>query len=144
GVFTVDPTAEQLATLALAIPLVQERMETLRQGVGMLGFLYYDQAGSPAFAVDPDEAEKVLTDEATPVLKAALSALESVEQWNTENIEHALRTALIEGLDLKPKFAFGPVRVAVTGRRVSPPLFESLELLGKERSLSRIAHAVKD
>lgn len=144
GVFSVDPTAEQLATLALAIPLVQERMETLRQGVGMLGFLYYDQAGSPAFAVDPEEAEKVLTQEATPVLRTTLEALVPIENWNTENIEQALRAALIDGLGLKPKFAFGPVRVAVTGRRVSPPLFESLELLGKERSLARIADAIAD
>ena len=144
GVFTADPTSEQLTTLAKAIPLVQERMETLRQGVGMLGFLYYDQVGSPAFVVDPDEAEKVLTDEAKPVLAAALTALQGIDTWTTEAIETALRTALIEGLGLKPKFAFGPVRVAVTGRRVSPPLFESLELLGKERSLSRIGIAVAD
>jgi len=144
GVFSSDPTAEQLVTLAKAIPLVQERMETLRQGVGMLGFLYYDQAGSPAFIVDADEAEKVLTSESLPVLTATLAALSPLEQWDTESIEQALRTALIDGLGLKPKFAFGPVRVAVTGRRVSPPLFESLELLGKERSLARITSASGD
>ena len=143
GVFTVDPTAEQLETLSKAIPLVQERMETLRQGVGMLGFLYYGEANSPEFSVDADEAEKVLTDEAQPVLSSALTSLESISEWTTENIEHALRDALIEGLGLKPKFAFGPVRVAVTGRRVSPPLFESLELLGKERSLDRIRQALR-
>ena len=138
GVFTVDPTAQQLETLARAIPLVQERMETLRQGVGMLGFLYYGEPGSPEFSVDSDEATKVLTEEALPVLSSALAALETLDPWTTENIEHALRAALIDGLELKPKFAFGPVRVAVKGRRVSPPLFESLELLGKERSLARI------
>ena len=53
-------------------------------------------------------------------------------------IEAALRAALVEGLGLKPKLAFGPVRVAVTGRRVSPPLFESMELLGRERTLGRL------
>ncbi len=42
-------------------------------------------------------------------------------------------------MQLKPRHAFGPVRVAVTGRRISPPLFESLELLGRERSLSRLS-----
>lgn len=144
GVFLTDPTSDQLDTLAKAIPLVQERMETLRQGVGMLGFLYYDEPGSPAFAVDPEEAEKVLTAEAQPVLHAAQQALEQITLWNTENIEQALRVALIEKLGLKPKFAFGPVRVAVTGRRVSPPLFESLELLGKDRALARIGQAVSD
>jgi glutamyl-tRNA synthetase len=51
--------------------------------------------------------------------------------------------ALVEGMELKPKVAFGPVRVAVTGRRVSPPLFESLEILGQERSLARITSAIK-
>ena len=144
GVFTSAPTAEQLDTLAKAIPLVQERMETLRQGVGMLGFLYYDQPGSPAFSVDPDEAEKVLTAEAKPVLEAAAKSLTALDTWTTESIEQALRSALIDELGLKPKLAFGPVRVAVTGRRVSPPLFESLELLGKDRALHRINQALTD
>jgi glutamyl-tRNA synthetase len=52
-----------------------------------------------------------------------------------------LRAALVDGLGLKPKLAFGPVRVAVTGRRVSPPLFESLELLGRVRTLARLERA---
>ena len=58
--------------------------------------------------------------------------------WTTAAIEEALRAALVEGLGLKPRNAFGPVRVAVTGRRVSPPLFESMELLGREESLARL------
>lgn len=143
GVLSAEPTAEQMEVLMSAIPLVQERMETLRQGIGMLGFLFADQEGSPAFAVDPVEAEKVLTPEAQPVLVAALAALTSVDNWTTPAIEEALRTSLIDGLELKPKVAFGPVRVAVTGRRVSPPLFESLEILGRERSLARITAAIK-
>lgn len=143
GVLSEEPTAEQMEVLKSAIPLIQERMETLRQGLGMLGFLFADQPGSPAFTVDPVEAEKVLTPEAQPVLVAALAALTAVEDWTTPAIEEALRTALIEGLELKPKVAFGPVRVAVTGRRVSPPLFESLEILGKERSLARITASIK-
>lgn len=142
GVLTADPTPAQLATLQAAVPHVQERMETLRQGVGMLGFLFAGDEGSPAFAVDPEEAEKVLTDDAKPVLQEALNALHAVKEWKTEDIEEALRVALIEGMSLKPKLAFGPVRVAVTGRRVSPPLFESLEILGRERALSRIQLAL--
>lgn len=141
GVFTNDPTSEQMQKLLAAVPHVQERMETLRQGIGMLGFLFYGDVGSPEFAVEPSEAEKVLTPDALPVLVAAHEALSNLAQWNTESIEAALRVALIEGLELKPKFAFGPVRVAVTGRRVSPPLFESLEILGQERSLARILAA---
>jgi glutamyl-tRNA synthetase len=143
GILSAQPNAEQMEVLNNAIPLVQERMETLRQGIGMLGFLFADQPGSPKFEVDPVEAEKVLTQDAQPVLTAALDALTALTEWNTEAIESALRVALIEGMELKPKVAFGPVRVAVTGRRVSPPLFESLEILGRERSLARIAAAIK-
>ena len=58
--------------------------------------------------------------------------------FTAEPIQHALRSALVDGLGLKPKLAFGPVRVAVTGRRVSPPLFESMELLGREETLRRL------
>jgi glutamyl-tRNA synthetase len=63
-------------------------------------------------------------------------------EWSTAAIEEALRVALVDGLGLKPRNAFGPVRIAVTGRKVSPPLFESLELLGRERSLGRLAAVV--
>jgi glutamyl-tRNA synthetase len=59
-------------------------------------------------------------------------------EWTTEAIEAALRATLVDDMGLKPRHAFGPVRVAVTGRRVSPPLFESMELLGRERSLRRL------
>ncbi len=117
-------------------------METLRQGVNMVSFLFCGNPGSPEFEVDPDESAKVLTAESQPVLIEALTALNGVSDWNTEKIEEALRVALIDGLGLKPKLAFGPVRVAVTGRRVSPPLFESLEILGKVRSLARIQSAL--
>jgi glutamyl-tRNA synthetase len=143
GVLSAEPAGDQMSVLLLAIPLIQERMETLRQGVGMLGFLFADQPGSPSFEVDPAEAEKVLTPDAQPVLVAARDALISITDWTTENIEESLRVALIDGMALKPKVAFGPVRVAVTGRRVSPPLFESLEILGQERSLARITSAIK-
>jgi glutamyl-tRNA synthetase len=75
------------------------------------------------------------------VLTAASEALSDVSEWRTAEIEAVLRAALVDGLGLKPKLAFGPVRVAVTGRRVSPPLFESLELLGRVRTLARLERA---
>jgi glutamyl-tRNA synthetase len=75
------------------------------------------------------------------VLDAAIAALEGVGDWTTEAIEAALKAALLDDLELKPRKAFGPVRVAVTGGLVSPPLFESLELLGAERSLARLRAA---
>ena len=76
------------------------------------------------------------------VVKAAHDALVDLHPWSTAAIQHALQDALVEGLGLKPRLAFGPVRVAVSGRRVSPPLFESMELLGRERSLSRLQRAL--
>ncbi len=80
----------------------------------------------------------MLDDEGLKVVAAARDALGALADWTTESIDEALRAALVEGLGLKPRNAFGPVRVAVTGRKVSPPLFESLELLGREESLARL------
>jgi glutamyl-tRNA synthetase len=138
GVVTEPLTDDQQRVLAAAVPLVQERMETLRQAVGMLSFLLVPEA---RFAVDPTDASAVLTADAVPVVSAAIEALTAVEEWSTASIEQALRSALVEGLGLKPKVAFGPVRVAVTGRRVSPPLFESLEILGRQATLARLLAA---
>jgi glutamyl-tRNA synthetase len=132
------PGDEQLATLAEAAPLVHERMTTLAESVEMLGFLFVDES---RFERDPADTEKMLDDDGRAVVKAAHEALAALESWDTESIDTALRKALVEELGLKPRNAFGPVRVAVTGRRVSPPLFESLALLGRERSLARLQSA---
>ncbi|WP_405068012.1 glutamate--tRNA ligase [Kribbella sp. NBC_01510] len=137
GLLPAEPSDEQLAVLRAAVPLVQERMNTLSESVDMLGFLFVDE---DAFTVDSDAAAKVLTGDAGAVLEASAKALADVE-WTTEAIEAALRASLIDGLGLKPKNAFGPVRVAISGRRISPPLFESLELLGREKSLHRLERA---
>ena len=91
-----------------------------------------------AFAPDADAAEKNLGADAAPVLEAALSSLDALKDWTAPEIEAALKGALVDGLGLKPRKAFAPVRVAVTGRTVSPPLYESMELLGRERSLGRL------
>jgi glutamyl-tRNA synthetase len=124
--------------VARAVPLVQTRLARLTEIPGLLGFLFADP-----FAVEEAAAEKVLTADAAPVLAAAVAALSGLTEWTTVAIEESLRTALIEGLGLKPKHAFTPVRVAVTGRTVSPPLFESLELLGRDRTLSRLSAAAR-
>jgi glutamyl-tRNA synthetase len=134
GVLGPEVSAEQKALLAAATPLVQERMETLGQAAGMLGFFFADEG----FAVDPDDAQAVLTDQGVEVVRTAATALEDVTDFRAEPIQQALREALVDGMEIKPKFAFGPVRVAITGRRVSPPLFESMELLGREVSLGRL------
>ena len=120
-----------------AAPLVQERISVLREAREMLGFLLVD-----TLAVEPAAAAKMLGPEQQPVVAAARAALDAVSGWSAASIESALREALVDGLGLKPKNAFGPVRVAVTGRTVSPPLFESIELLGRERTLARLAAAV--
>ena len=59
-------------------------------------------------------------------------------QWRAADLEAALRSALIDGLGLKPKLAFGPLRTAVSGQRISPPLFESMEILGRDSTLARL------
>ena len=134
-----DPvTPQQADLLARAMPLVNERINKLTEAVDMLGFLFVDEA---SFERDPADAAKLLDETGRGVAKAAHDALAEIPSWDTESIDEALREALVEGLGLKPRNAFGPVRVAITGRRVSPPLFESLELLGRERSLARLADA---
>ncbi|MBQ0984489.1 glutamate--tRNA ligase [Streptomyces sp. F63] len=135
-----EPTAEQLELLARAAPLVQERMVVLGEVTGMLGFLFVDP---DEFRVDEADAAKVLTPEARPVLEASVEVLRDLKQFTPEPIQAALRTALVDGLGIKPKHAFTPLRVAVTGRRVSPPLFESMELLGHDETLRRLTAALE-
>ena len=125
--------------LAAAAPLVQERLIVLSDAVGMLRFLFVPEEN---FVVEPESAEKVLgADSAATVLDAAIDAVDALPEWTTDAIERALKAALIDGLGLKPRKAFAPVRVAATGRTVSPPLYESLELLGRERTIARLRRA---
>jgi len=141
GLFAAEgPTDAQLDLLIAAAPLTQERMVVLGEVVGMLGFLF---VAPEDFALDPADAEKVLTPDAAPVLEASIAALEALEGFDPDDIQAALRAALVDGLGIKPKFAFTPLRVAVTGRRVSPPLFESMELLGREETLRRLRAALE-
>jgi glutamyl-tRNA synthetase len=122
-----------------AAPLVQERTSTLLEGLDMMRFLLVDEK---EFAIDETAAAKQLGEAGQDVLAAALPALGELADWSHEAIEAALRAALVEGLGLKPRHAFGPIRVAVTGSTVSPPLFESMQILGRERSLARL-HAAR-
>ena len=132
GVITGDD--EEMAMVRKALPLIQERIVTLSEVVGMLKFLFVE-----AVEVESESLTKVNEGQGKEVLKSAHQALNSVTTWNEESIESALRGALIDGLGLKPRLAFTPVRIAATGSHISPPLFESLALLGKERTLSRIS-----
>jgi glutamyl-tRNA synthetase len=141
GVIADPPSDAQVALVTAAAPLIQTRISRLTQAVSMLVFLFAEGG----FEVDEADAAKILTPDSAPVLRAAEAALAGVEPWTHEAIQAALSAALVEptGLGLKPRVAFAPVRVAVTGRRVSPPLYESIELLGRERTLARLAQAVK-
>jgi glutamyl-tRNA synthetase len=109
-----------------AVPLVQEKIELLSEFPGFAGFLF-----NP---VEPDAAQ---LDGSAELLAAAAEALEAVEPFTTEEIEAALRR-LAEQRGLKPRDAFQPIRIAVTGSRISPGLFESIELLGRDESLKRL------
>ena len=119
--------------LRRAAPLVQERMQLLGEAPGLLAFLF-----TPDDALEFD-ADALPGAEGQPVLESSTAALEGLDDWNHAAIEAALRVALIDGLGLKPRLAFGPLRTAISGRRISPPLFESMELLGKASTLARIA-----
>jgi glutamyl-tRNA synthetase len=112
-----------------AAPIVQEKIERFGQFPDFAGFLFRD--------VEPDPA---LLDGRAPIVTAAREELEQVEPFSAPEIEAALRS-LAERLELSPRKAFEPIRVAVTGSKVSPGLFESLELLGKEETLRRLSAA---
>ncbi|MFW0178961.1 glutamate--tRNA ligase [Rothia sp. P7208] len=127
-------SAEQQNILTEAAPLVQERMQLLGEAPGMLGFLFIaDEQVTIA-----EDARKQLKESAPTVLQAALDVLEPLEDFTAENIQQVLREAIVEGLEIKPRLAFGPLRTAISGARVSPPLFESMVILGKESSLNRL------
>ncbi len=124
------------AEFGLAARLVQTRIVVLTDAWDLLRFLDDD-----SYQLEPRAVTKELGPGAGPVLDAAAAALEPLPDWSAPDIEGALKSALIDGMGLKPRQAFGPVRVAVTGSTVSPPLFESLQLLGRDRSLARLCEA---
>ena len=123
---------------AVVAELLQTRIVVLSDAWNLIRFLVVDE---DAFTVDPQSAAKNLKAEAREVVDAAVAALEPLEEWRTAAIEAALSGALVEGLGIKPRKAYGPVRVSVTGSHISPPLFESLELLGKEATIARLKNA---
>ena len=120
---------EGRALLAQVTPLLTERMKRLTEAPPMVRFLF-----GP---VEPDEKAAKVLEGQSEYLAAVAERLEKIEPWSTENIETALRE-LAEERELKPKKAFQPVRAAATGTLISPPLFESLEILGREQTLARL------
>ena len=129
----ITGTDEEIALVKQALPLIQERIIMLSEVPTMLKFLFTQE-----FAVDAESISKITDDVAKGVLKRSVAELEGVSDWTHENIEAALRASLIEEMGLKPRIAFTALRIATTGSTISPPLFESMELLGKQVCLSRI------
>ncbi|WP_227980760.1 glutamate--tRNA ligase [Nocardia spumae] len=122
-----------------AAELVQTRIVVLGDAWDLLKFLFVP---AEEFAVDEAAAQKNLGPDAAPVVQAAIDALDGVSEWTPGALEEALKKALVDDLGLKPRKAFGPVRVAVTGSHISPPLYESLELLGREVTMRRLRAAL--
>ena len=133
----ITGTESEIAVVKTALPIIHERIATLAEVVPMLRFLF-----AKNFVIDADSLPKVADTAAQEILKKSLEVLTPLTAWNHDSIEAALRTALIEDMALKPRIAFGAVRIAVTGSHISPPLFESMELLGVEASLARIKAAI--
>jgi len=129
-----DLDAPRQRLIAAGAPLVQERMTLLGEAPGMLGFLF---VADDAVVIE-DEARAALREEAATVLDHAIETLAALEDFSPAAQQDALKAVLVEELGIKPKFAFAPLRVAITGRRVSPPLFESMEILGKDATLTRL------
>lgn len=133
----ISGTPEELALVKQALPIIQERIATLAEIPPMLKFLFVKD-----FAVDADSLPKISDAQSKEVLKVSYEKLQTLSDWTHESIEGVLRAALIDGMTLKPRIAFGAVRIAVTGSHISPPLFESMQLLGREKSLARIKAAL--
>lgn len=138
--YTDFPADYDSAKFAFAADLVQTRIKTLSEAYGLLAFLVTPDA---ELTLDEKSAKKNLKEDAIQPLEVSIDILEGIDpaDWNTATIEAALSKALIEDLELKPRKAYGALRVAISGQAVSPPLFESMELLGKDSTLYRLRAA---
>jgi len=131
-VIASKPSERELSILEQAAPLIQERITVLGEASGMIGFLFSEEISFE------EDALKQLADGAGEIASLARDAIAGLGEFTTDNIQAALSEALIEKAELKPRVAFGVVRTAISGRRVTPPLFESMEILGRETSLARL------
>src|SRR6266508_3486046 len=137
GLIGNPPTPAQRAYVERLVPLIHERLEELGEAPDLLEFFFREvEYPEPAMLVQ----KKMDAAGAAATLQSVYDELARLETWSEGQLEEALR-ALVEQLGLKAGQLFGTVRVAVTGRTVAPPLFETLAALGKERSLARIAAA---
>lgn len=127
-------TADQERIIKEALPIIQERIIKLGEIPGMLAFLFTEKVD-----LDPESVAKYLDGDSKKIIARALEVLTPLTSWDHTTIDSALRSALIDEMGLKPRLAFSAIRVAITGSHISPPLFESMEILGRERVLARLA-----
>jgi glutamyl-tRNA synthetase len=134
------PTDYPADKFAFAADLVQTRIKTLSDADGLLRFLVTADAD---LELDAKAAKKNLKEDAVEVLDAAIEELSALSDADfvTAMVEERLAARLIESMELKPRKAYGALRVAISGAAVSPPLFESMELLGRESTLTRLQAA---
>ncbi|KXI18928.1 glutamate--tRNA ligase [Corynebacterium sp. CMW7794] len=137
--YTDFPAVYDDAKFTIAADLVQTRIKVLSDAYDLLKFLIISD---DKLELDSKSAKKNLKEDAVQPLEVGIAALEGIEDWTTANIEAALSKALIEDLELKPRKAYGALRVGMSGQQVSPPLFESMELLGKESTIARLKAAL--
>jgi len=135
GVLGSTVNDEELEILTKAAPLIQERIVVLSEAVPMLSFLFVT---SEAIVIEED-AKAGLPENSAEITEAAISALEGLAEFETTKIQEVLNQKLIEEMAQKPRNAFGPLRTAISGKRISPPLFESMEILGKAETLARLS-----
>ncbi|WP_152352760.1 glutamate--tRNA ligase [Brachybacterium subflavum] len=136
GVVSDPITEHEHELLAAATPLVQPRMNLLGEAPDMLRFLFLDDADLTI----AEDALKKMGEDPAAVVDRAITEVEAIseEDFTAARLEEALRAAIVEDMGIKPRLAFGPLRSAISGRRISPPLFESMELLGRDSSLARL------
>ncbi|WP_277454913.1 glutamate--tRNA ligase [Janibacter sp. DB-40] len=147
GVLGDNPGLGELARLKSVTEQIQTRINLLTEATALVRPFYVADAELEI----AEDARQVLKDTAGEVLDAALAALEPLtlpegalganregNQWHAAEIERVLREAIVDGMGIKPRLAFGPLRTAVSGQKVSPPLFESMEILGKDSTITRL------
>ncbi len=128
-----QPDGEEQSTFEQIAPLVQERVKLLTEVPEQVAFLYADD-----LAIDEESWDRVMAKEGVAeVLEAAAEKLDALEDFGNEPVERALRE-MLDQLEIGARKGLQPIRVAVTGSTISPPLFESIAALGKERSLLRL------
>jgi glutamyl-tRNA synthetase len=124
------------AQIEPAVAAAQEKMQTLADFETLCGWLYRD-----VYDYDPKAWKKTMKDGSTDRLEQARAALAVVDPWTEENVQSAL-DGVVERLEAKPGQVFQPIRVALTGKTVSPGIYESVTLMGKDETLSRIDRAL--